>query len=88
MRNYQCDTTFTADEPFMYPATKTFRAVEADKTAFPLPNTEPQSPLSKTAKKTKKNAEGEEEPAGGDDAEEGKVQVTKSYNDMFKLKNM
>jgi len=41
LRNYQCETTFTADEPFMYPATKTFHAVEADKTAFPLPNTEP-----------------------------------------------
>jgi len=41
LRNYQCDTTFTVEEPFMYPGTKTFRAVEADKTAFPMPNTEP-----------------------------------------------
>ena len=73
----------------MYPATKTFRAVEADKTAFPLPSTEPQSPLSKTAKK-KKPAEDGATTVAGDNQEETPEGGAKkpSYNDMFKLRNM
>jgi hypothetical protein len=35
----------------MYPATKTFRAVEADKSAFPM--TEPASPKTEIKKKAK-----------------------------------
>jgi hypothetical protein len=78
----------------MYPATKTFRAVEADKTAFPMPNTEPHSPLSKTAtKKPKKTEDGATTVAGDDnnaDDDDAAAGATKkpNYNDMFKLRNM
>lgn len=34
LRTYQCDTTFKAPEPFMFPKTRTFKAVEGDKSAF------------------------------------------------------
>ena len=35
LRGYVCDTTFKAKEPWMFPKTKEFKAVEADKGAFP-----------------------------------------------------
>lgn len=56
----------------MFPKTKAFKAVEADKTAFPMTNFN--SP-SRSAKK------------GGAPIEEN-TPVAASYNDMFKLKNM
>lgn len=34
LRNYQCGTTFKAPEPFMYPRTKEFKAIDVDKSAF------------------------------------------------------
>lgn len=46
LRNYQCETTFKAAEPFMFPRSRQFHAVEADKTAFPM--TMPSSPKGKT----------------------------------------
>ena len=42
LRNYQCETTFKASEPFMFPRTRQFNAVEVDKSAFPM--TLPTSP--------------------------------------------
>ena len=56
LRNYQCDTTFKAPEPFMFPRTRQFHAVEADKTAFPM--TMPTSPKgSKTYEVVQENSE-------------------------------
>ncbi len=57
----------------MYPRTKAFKAVEADKTAFPLTNVN--SP-SRSAKKPKEQEDQETTPGAP------------SYNDMFKLRNM
>jgi len=33
LRNYQCGTTFKAQEPFMYPKTKEIKAIDADQSA-------------------------------------------------------
>jgi len=74
----------------MYPATKTFRAVEADKSAFPM--TEPASPKTDVKKKAKPPMT----PTSGDGStaiipeEDSNQQVAKSqvYDDRFKLRNM
>jgi hypothetical protein len=46
LRKYQCGTSFQAEEPFLFPRTKDFKAVEADRSAFPPVG--PFSPSKKT----------------------------------------
>lgn len=78
LRTYQCDTSFKAVEPWMFPKTKIFKAVECDKSSFNMFATTVNSPTNSSKQEFLLNS-----PSNSTSNA-----VSGPYNDLFRPRNM